>query len=162
MFSLFQVHLVKCFLKFKTKTKPVWYIPVESKRTVRQFKKVVLQKQEGKDGLGTDTCRSFAGLRDASQDNQTSTINFHIGKGPTKGFLLIFLIPWKKKAKKQPHHLICILGCCRRSRGSITSVFLPERRNSPYLQDSARTRDHPSGAGRCSRWDNSISGSAFC
>ena len=77
-----------------------WYIPVESSRTVRQFLKVVLQKkQEGKDGLGTDTCRSFAGLRDASQDNQTSTIIFHIGKGPTKGFLPIFLIPWKKGQK---------------------------------------------------------------
>ena len=59
---------------------------------------------------------------------------------------------------KKKQHLICILGCCRRSRGSITSVFLPERRNSPYLQDFARTRDHPFGAGRSSRWDNSISG----
>ena len=109
----------------------------------------------GKYGLGTDTCRSFAGLRDASQDNQASTNFCYLWKGPTKGFSIeskLFLILKKKQ------HLICILGCCRRSRGSITSVFLPERRNSPYLQDFARTRDHPFGAGRSSRWDNSISG----
>ena len=110
-----------CFLFTEPKQNPAGIAPAESWKENRQktFEVDILisiwrRRNSKKDGLGTDTCRSFAGFCDASKDNQVTPIICIIWKSPTEGDFQnqsIILLFWKKQRLNLFSYWKSNIGC---------------------------------------------------